>query len=260
MIRPTHKVEVADIRDLSPHIRRITVGGSSLGQFPSGCESGYVKLLFPKEGKEVAPDSIVGGLISGNKPRLRSYTILNFDEVGNELTLDFVMHGDNGPASSWANHAKVGDSLSLRGPGATKLMNHSADWFFISGDLSALPAIEVNLSQLPRDARGYACIEILDEADKRILRAPVGIEISWVINPEPLVTNSMLIDDIRSKPWSTGQVEVWFAGEFDAMRAARKYFKEEKGVPKERIYASSYWKRGETDEGNKRAKRKLGNF
>jgi NADPH-dependent ferric siderophore reductase len=256
MIRALHKTEVVNVLDVSPHIRRITLGGGSLADFPEGYESGYVKLMFPQEGEDAFSDSIVGGLIRGNKPRVRSYTILAHDEATSQLTLDFVIHGDNGPASAWASRAQIGDAVTLRGPGGTKLMKPSADWFFLAGDLSALPALSVNLQRLPRDATGYACIEIISAEDKIKLDAPPGIKLSWVINPRPDVPNSILIDAIRLQPWLIGNAEVWFAGEFDAMRAARRYFKQERGVVKGHIYASSYWKIGATDESNKIAKRK----
>ena len=135
-------------------------------------------------------------------------------------------------------------------------MNPSADWFFLAGDLSALPALSVNLERLPRDAKGYACIEIISEQDKLKLHTPPGIELVWVTNPQPEIPCSKLVDAIKRLPWLEGDAEVWFAGEFDAMRAARRYFKKERGVEKRRLYASSYWKIGATDEGNKMAKRK----
>ncbi|MBS01474.1 MAG: hypothetical protein CMQ24_02025 [Gammaproteobacteria bacterium] len=47
----------------------------------------------------------------------------------------------------------------------------------------------------------------------------------------------------------------WFAGEFDAMRAMRGFCRDEQQLDKRRMYLSSYWKSGDTDEGMKRAKR-----
>ena len=43
-------------------------------------------------------------------------------------------------------------------------------------------------------------------------------------------------------------------GEFELMRCAKKILKNEKKLPNESIYFSSYWKIGEEDKGMKKAK------
>jgi NADPH-dependent ferric siderophore reductase len=224
----------------TPNMIRIVLGGSDLANFPEGFESGYVKLLFDR---------------SEGRPLTRSYTIREFDAAQRELTLDFVVHHDGGPASSWAMDASVGDVITIAGPGPAKLVDFSADWFFIAGDMTALPAISVNLEKLPKDAKGYAVIEVIDEADKIILDVPDSVEMHWVVNPTPHKPNSVLADSVRALPWLDGTPNIWVASEFEAMRNLRRYFKKERSVERGQIYASSYWKIGETDEGNKLAKR-----
>jgi NADPH-dependent ferric siderophore reductase len=254
MARTIRKTEVVNVVDISPNIRRITLGGTSLTDFPVNQESGYVKLMFPQEGEDSFSDSVVSGLIRGDKPRFRSYTVLDYDDDTSELTIDFLLHADKGPASTWASKTHIGDTISIRGPGGTKLVNPSADWYLLAGDLAALPALSVNIKKLSKDAKGYACIEIIHEEDKLKLDTPPGIEVIWVTNPQPTMPNTLLVDAIKQLPWLAGDAEVWFAGEFSAMRAARKYLKQERNVSKGNLYASSYWKIGATDEGNKKAK------
>ncbi|MEX2326559.1 MAG: SIP domain-containing protein, partial [Pseudomonadales bacterium] len=48
---------------------------------------------------------------------------------------------------------------------------------------------------------------------------------------------------------------VWVAGEFSASRRLRQYFRHERGLDKDYMYVSCYWKVGATDEGMKAAKR-----
>jgi NADPH-dependent ferric siderophore reductase len=227
---------------LTPNMIRIVLEGDDLKDFPEGQESGYVKLVFPaNEG--------------ASKPITRSYTIRHFDLSVRELTLDFVVHGDNGPASAWALGVTEGECITIDGPGPTKLVDQSADWFFLAGDMTALPAISVNLESLPEDAKGYAVIEVLSADDKQVIALPEGIDIHWVINPTPDKPNTYLVDTVKQLPWQDGEPNVWVASEFDAMRSLRSYFKKERGVQRGQIYASSYWKMGETDEGNKAAKK-----
>jgi len=256
MAKPAPRLlSVIRTRRLTPNMIRITLGGSNLAGFPAAQESAYVKLMFPAPERNGASSPSSEASVEAPKSITRSYTIRSFDEQLLEMELDFVAHGDNGPASAWAINAKVGDKISVAGPGAKKMADMSADWFFIAGDMTALPAISVNLEQMPSNARGYAVLEIIHESDKQNLLAPAGLEIHWVINPKPERPNSVLLDAVKSLQWLDGKPNVWAASEFESMRAMRRYFKGERGVGRGDIYASSYWKMGETDEGNKAAKR-----
>ncbi len=255
-LRKMRELSVLRKFDLTPNMLRVILTGDDLKDFPEGQESGYVKLLF----------------VSGeDKPIMRTYTIRQFDAASSELTLDFVVHGVNtnpivqdeqfGPAISWANNVEIGESITIDGPGPTKLVDRSGDWFFFAGDMTAIPAISANLESLPEDAKGCAVLEILSEADKYPVSAPKAIEIRWVINSEPNQPNTVLLDAVKDVEWLAGAPHVWVASEFDAMRSLRRYFKEtfaEKGLTINRgqVYASSYWKMGETDEGNKAAKKR----
>ncbi|MGH1484894.1 MAG: siderophore-interacting protein [Cellvibrionaceae bacterium] len=228
---------------LTPNMIRIILGGDDLHDFPEGQESAYVKLVFAANK-------------GATKPTTRSYTIRAFDKETLTLTLDFVAHGDNGPASAWALGVSEGECIAIDGPGPTKLVDTSADWFFLAGDMTALPAISVNLEKLPQDAKGYVVLEVLSDADKQDLIVPKNMNVHWLINPSPDQPNTLLPDAVKALPWLEGEPNVWVASEFDSMRRLRTYFKKERGVGRGQVYASSYWKMGETDEGNKAAKKR----
>jgi NADPH-dependent ferric siderophore reductase len=253
--RKLRNVAVKKKYDLTPNMLRIILTGEALKDFPEGQESAYVKLLF---------------VSSSDKPAKRTFTIRKFDLSSLELTLDFAVHGVNndtalqgeqfGPAISWAHNVEVGEQITIDGPGPVKLIDRDADWFFLAGDMTAIPAISANVEYLPDNAKGHVVIEILTEADKYPIDAPTGINMHWVINSKPNQKNSILIDAVKRIKWLDGAPHIWVASEFDAMRGLRCYFKEtfaEKNMPINRgqIYASSYWKMGETDEGNKPAKK-----
>lgn len=232
-------LEVQHSQRITPNMQRITFGGSGLAGFPEDIASAYLKLAFPLQ------DSVV----------TRSYTVRRFDPATLELEMDFVVHGDPGIASAWAEQAAVGDTLQAGGPGPKKLLNLTGDWYLVIGDMSALPAIGANLAHLPEDARGYALIEILDDADRQPLEAPPGIEVRWIVNPEPQKSAETMMAAIKSLHWHAGQCEVWVAGELDMVRSVRSYLKGERAVTREYMYASSYWQQGRTDEQHRVAKR-----
>ena len=155
------KIEVVRSRMLTPHMLRLTLGGQELADFPDDSNSAYIKLKMTSP----PPDS-------DERPMIRTYTVRAFNADKLELDVDFVMHADQGPASDWAHAAKPGDEMVILGPGPKKLVDCTADWFLLAGDMSALPAVGPNIEQLPADARGYAVLEIIDSEDRQLLAFP----------------------------------------------------------------------------------------
>ncbi|QDU50713.1 siderophore-interacting protein [Gimesia panareensis] len=237
--RPVRELKVIRTTRLTEHMLRITLGGDEMTDYPSDQESAYVKLMFPQAGDQ--------------PPQKRSYTIRQQRPM--EIDLDFVLHDPLGPASSWAKQAQPGDRILAGDPGPKKLINPDADWFLLVGDMAALPAISVNLEQLPDDAKGHAVIEIPSKADIQTLKAPGNLNLHWEVNPQPDPEGGFLISKVKALPWLEGQPSVWSACEFNSMRNLRRFFKEEKQLPDSHLYLSSYWKIGQSDEGHKQAKR-----
>lgn len=237
---------------LTPNMRRLTLGGSGLHDFPAGHESAYVKLVFARPGcDEVDPTVPPKSLPSDVRPFVRSYTVRRFDPETHELTIDLTVHGTDGPGGLWSSTAMAGDYVVLGGPGPTKLVHRDADWFFLAGDMSALPAIAANLEYLPAAAEGYAVIEVVDAADRQPLQAPPGVEVHWVIQPRPDVENGALVDAVSALEWRSGQPALWAAGEMSTVRALKKYFRSREsdgGRDAKSFYASGYWQRGRSDE------------
>lgn len=226
---------------LTPNMKRITLGGAELEGFPADQESAYIKLQIPAD--------------NGESQLTRTYTVRHHRDELNEIDVDFMVHGDSGPASAWATRAQPGDLITIAGPGGKKLLDFSADWLVLVGDMTALPAISVNLEQLPAHARGYAVIEILHESDMQAFGTPETFEIHWVTNPAQEKENTHLLDKLKQLPWLEGTPSIWAACEFNTMRALRHYFKHERNVDKQSVYVSSYWKRGLSEEEHKKVKR-----
>lgn len=224
---------------VTPHMLRITLGGAEISTFPVDQESAYIKLIYPQE--------------DNPKGLMRTYTIRH--QRSDSFDVDFVLHEDAGPASTWAKSAQVGDSILVGGPGPKKLVDNTADWFLLVGDMTALPAVSVNIEQLPANARGYAVIEVMDERDIQPLVHPPAFSIHWLINPHPGENSQLLVKRIRQLEWLPGRPSVWAACEFSGMRELRRYFKEERQVAREELYLSSYWKLGSSEDQHKAAKR-----
>ncbi len=247
---------VYSTNNITPNMQRIVFTGEALIDFPACQESAYIKLMFDAEGQPLT--AIPEDNNNTAKPRMRSYTIRDYNHQDQLLTVDFVLHGHGenpGLAGRWAEVAAPGD-IMIKGPGPKKLVDNSADWFLLVGDMTALPAICCNLEQLPSDARGYAIIEVTDARDKQSMQTPDGMEIIWLINADLDPETSLLTNTVKELEWLAGKPSVWTACEFSNMRQLRTYFKTERNLQRDDLYISSYWKKGFSDEQHKVAKRK----
>jgi len=248
-----YQLLVSQSQRISPNMQRVTLKGQDLAEFPAGHEGSYVKLLFPIEGQSALPST--EEIKAGAKVIMRTYTVRKFNLNALELDIDLVLHGEqeeiSGPASTWAAQAKPGDTMLMYGPGKIKTANLGADWFLFAGDMTALPAISCQLEQLPKNAMGYAVIEINSEQDQQPLQKPDGIDITWIINPHPNTENTVLSDAVKAIPWLSGTPSIWAACEFSNMRLLRGYFKKDQKIPREQLYISSYWKIGQSEDKHK---------
>lgn len=236
---PPRQFTVLDKTEITPHMLRITLGGAGMVDFPADQASAYVKLRFAQA--------------HSDRPLLRTYTVRSQRE--DAIDIDFVLHHDGGPASRWADQATPGDTIEIGGPGPAKRVDPRADWFLLVGDMTALPAISANLETLPANARGRAVIEVIERADIQDLHAPEGIQLDWVINARPGRDSDVLCEAVRALNWAAGRPSIWVACEFASMRKLRAHLKDERGVAKEDLYISSYWKLGSNEERHKVEKR-----
>lgn len=55
-------------------------------------------------------------LPADHRPAMRTYTIRALRAQAQELDIEFVLHGDSGPATRWATKAKPGDQISISAP------------------------------------------------------------------------------------------------------------------------------------------------
>ena len=237
--REPRELKVIGTKRITANMHRVTLGGVGMRDFPDDQEGGYVKLNFPQHNHE--------------RTVKRTYTI-RFQRQ-NEIDIDFALHGVGGPASRWAAECVEGVTILVTGPGPKTLVDHQANWFLFVGDMTALPAISVNIEQLPAEAIGYVVIEVIDEGDIQPLPTPAGIKVKWIINPNPGEKPELLNNCVRSLIWLGGQSAVWVACEFNSMRNLRDYLLTERGLSRDNLYISSYWKHGSDDSSHRDAKR-----
>ena len=232
---------VKSVANITPNMRQITFAGPDLADYPEGKEGGYIKLVFPDLPR-----------VNPKRPVMRTFSIRAYDATKGELKVDFALHDDTGGiAMDWAWNAKPGDIIPIGGPGKVKMAPEDADWYLIAADMTGLPAALCNLEMLPRDAKGYAILEITSEQDIQDVAAPTGVDLRWVINPAPHAQKDILFNAISGLEWMSGDPFVWTACEFDTMRLLRSFYHDEKAVDRKSIYLSSYWRAGRTEDQHK---------
>jgi len=235
-------------------MRRITLGGGALAGFPSDRQGSHVKVFIPRPGqhKPALPQLTENGPLwppADERPFARTYTIRRFNADKGELDVDFVLHGDHGPASAWANNAKPGDWIGIAGPGGRGPIPADADWYLLVGDETAIPAISAHLETLPATARGVALIEVANAAEEQQISYQAEITLTWLHrNGVAAGQSSQLIDAVRQVEWREGSPFAWVAAEAKATQAVRNYLRQERGLARSQVEATPFWKAGLGEE------------
>lgn len=243
-------MRVGRVTDLTPRMRRLTLTGENLARFDT-FENLHVKLYIPPRGVEpqwpsIASNGRMGWPHGDKKLADRRYTIRHIDVAAGTMDIDFVMHGDAGPGTAFALHARPGDPVGLMGPGG--LGARAADWYLLVGDETALPAIARIVEALPAAAKAVVRIEIADGNEEQELHSAAALDVEWLHRNKASIG---LEEAAHSVAWPADDRSVfaWVGCERDAFVAIRKYLRRERGLARDRHLAVAYWRR-EIAEGH----------
>lgn len=240
-------LEVVNVSELSPSMRRITLSGEDLKGFHSGAFDDHVKLFVPDQvgEKPVMPTLGEKGLVFPEdkaKPAMRDYTPRRYDPVKNELEVDFVLDHE-GPATDWANQAKPGHYLGVAGPRGSFVVPTAFDWHLLIGDETAIPAIGRRLEELPATTKAIVVIKTLKDSSRIALTSQCPVEEYWVSEESQTPTEIGILEGaVRQLRLPEGEGFVWAGGEYNDIKAVRQYIVDELGIDKSRVRASSYWR------------------
>lgn len=233
MARPPHSlfdVVVEDIALVTPHMKRITIDGTCLLPFRDGLPTQWLKVFVPLTGAG------------------RAYTVRRFDPVSKQLDIDFVLHGDNGPASAWAARVKPGDTFKISGthPRSGLAIEPGAASYLLFGDETALPAIAGILESLPAHAQVDAFVEVADASEEQAIESAATLNLTWLHRESATNrTATGLEDAARAIGRPHKSTIIWIAAESSAVAALRRLAISEWGADRSRLHAAGYWKRGE---------------
>jgi len=242
-------VALARTEDLSAHLRRLTFAGPEIADMTTLAPDQRIKIFFPGADGQPPALSATGewykdykALPVAQRVPMRSYTIRHLRAQACELDVDFVLHGETGPASRWALHARPGSRVQMSAPnrhaqgeigGYEWKPPASARHILLAADETALPALAGILEQLAsRSDRPSveAFIEIPTAQGQIDLPAWPGLDLRWLPRdaagaatrpgdlllaaiqtatlPQGAVTNGLELEDIdidRTVPWDQAQ-------------------------------------------------------
>ena len=214
-----YRATVAEVHRLSPHFTRVSFQCGDFEHFGTECLDQRIKLLFPladgsfsdlgfdDEESRYAGDWYERwrGLPEHRRNPFRTYTVRAIDTDACRLDIDFVSHGDGGPAARWLLSVRPGSELIVIGPDArSPHRGVGIDWrpgdareLLLVGDETAAPAIASILEALPEGCRARAFVEVPTGDDALALDLPAHAEVTWLARGENAVTGTSLIPAVQ---------------------------------------------------------------
>lgn len=242
-------VQVVHAEQVSPRMRRITLGGEALEGFVTAAPDDHVKLFIPASDQDrpSLPALEAGRFVDAEDTArwaVRDYTPRRFDPDRRELTVEFVLHG-TGPASEWAAQALPGQWIGVAGPKRSRPPPDDRDGLLLVGDETALPAIARQLEEMTPGVSAFVFVEVADAREERYLPTTANARVVWLHrNGAAAGTSSLLEEALQALPLPSRGVRAWLAGEIETVRRLRRYLMEQ-GLPREQVRAAGYWRMGE---------------
>ncbi|MFJ4803220.1 siderophore-interacting protein [Streptomyces murinus] len=244
------RTEVVRTTTVGAGLLRVTLGGPGTEGFEAHSPIDHVKLLFPEPDGSLRLPEPDGDLLKWPRPAptSREYTVRRYDPEAGEIDIDIAPH-EGGLASDWAQRVRPGAVLHVAGPPGGLIVPPVYDRYLLVGDITALPAIARWLEELPRDAKGWAFIEVADAAEQIELSAPAAVEVRWLHRGDrPAGTGDALERAVTAVPVAKGErLYAWIAGEAGQIKPLRRWVRDELRLDRGDYEITGYWKRGIAD-------------
>ncbi len=252
-------VEVCSIERLSPSFIRIGFKGDMVKNMRMHAPDQWIKLFIPNaDGSviHVEDQAQYNGLPKDTRPPIRTYTIRALRPELNEFDVDFVLHGDEGPASRWAMNVEIGNRMQIRAhchsasekpAGCRWVPLDSSKKFVMFADETGLPAVVGILEQLAELAdppEVSVFVEVPRQEDCLTVPEWSGLSLKYLIKDKGQKPGELLYEEAEKLhfPKPDSAVFVWLAAETSAVRRIRLYLADTYKLDKDTISFAGYWK------------------
>ena len=206
--------------NISPSLLRCVFTGPEVQRMKLEAPDQRIKLLFPVAEGQNQPlansDDWYRNYMAIPKeqwPVMRTYTLRALRAVENEMDVEFVLHGVNGPASAWATHAVAGDKLQAVAPNADFAEDSGGyEWAppahtqqaLLIADETALPAAMGIIEQLAQQAnppRVQAFFEVPVAGDCLDMAKFPFAEVYWLPRDvgQQQLHGTLLVESVRQR-------------------------------------------------------------
>ncbi|MFH0024748.1 siderophore-interacting protein [Pseudomonas fluorescens] len=205
---------------LSPHLMRITLAGPAVSEMATWAPDQRVKLFFPAANGSHAKLAQEDGwyarfraMLADRRPAMRTYTIRHLRAEEGEVDIDFVLHGETGPASRWALHSQPGDAMQILAPDRQFSAKEAGgfEWkppqtlkqVLLVADATALPAAMGILEQLAMSSvapQVQAFFEVDSLQDMLAVPDWPGLSVQWLIRDRvsESVAGTLMVQAVRA--------------------------------------------------------------
>lgn len=259
---------------ISPGCVRVTLTGGQLRHFaPYGLDQ-RIKLVLPNargryadfwKVRETSPatrawQQLRNALPEAERNLMRTYTPSAIRPELGEIDVDFVLHQDPGPASSWALHAAPGDDLVISGPDvrAGNLVQGiqwqpgTAHHVLLLGDETAFPAMRNIMAAQSPGTHARVLLEVAEAADALAWQAPHTPPAVSVRARDASRYGSRLRALAESWAEASGAAAAsqgegffaWIAAEAGLAAELRHLLVRECGIASSRVHFQGYWNAG----------------
>lgn len=234
------ELTVLRVERISAGFQRIVLGGNALEGFRSLGFDDHTKVFFPEPDSRFVPPTVTDeGIVwaDGIRPTTRDYTPL-YDEERHELALDFYLH-DGGVASTWAKHAREGDTLTIGGPRGSLVVPDDYAYQVYVCDESGMPALRRRLEAISRltvRPNVTALVSVQNAAYQDYLAHLDGFAIEWFVGQDEQAV------DVRLSQLSIPAEDyfIWITGEGKVVKKLSQRFDTEAFDP-HLVRAAAYW-------------------
>lgn len=274
---------------VTPSLLRCVFTGDDVAEMKLESPDQRIKLLFAGEDGYCKTMPVSDGwyqdflaLPKEQRPVMRTYTLRALRQEAKEADVEFVLHGETGPASRWAMHATPGTKMQIVAPNGASLEDSGGyEWIWHEGirqalliaDETAVPAavgILEQLAKLPAPPEVQAFFEVPQLADAQTGDFPFA-EIHWLgrddhaphgerllaairenltlpdcarVAEQSLEEKSLAEDTIWERAEGKHAFSAWVAAESGVVKKVRHCLIDEYQLDREVVNFMAYWTQG----------------